>query len=110
MEAGLPIGYGAGTAELLGLAGDEARVRHFDIADGDLTRAYVEWLSLLRHIANAPDYEWTRWAALKCETAKIVEKHSASSNTMLYRKLPPLTPKQRHERPKHYLMRHMRSY
>lgn len=32
---------------------------------GDIERAILEWHSLLRHIANAPNDSWDRWIALK---------------------------------------------
>ncbi|NBV85256.1 MAG: hypothetical protein EBS01_03090 [Verrucomicrobia bacterium] len=32
---------------------------------GDIERALLEWRSLLRHIANAPEYDWERWTALR---------------------------------------------
>ncbi len=38
---------------------------------GDVERALMEWRSLLRHIAAAPDLEWERWMALKSSRAGI---------------------------------------
>lgn len=32
---------------------------------GDVERAILEWRSLIRHIAYAPDYPWDRWMELK---------------------------------------------
>jgi len=113
LEAGLPIGYGEGTAELLGLVehtvapAAPAHFRHLPapVAEGDISRAYIEWLSLLRHLVHAPHHDWDRWLALKAHAALLLEKHTAASHASLHRKLPPLTPKQRHERPRHYLVR-----
>ena len=38
---------------------------------GDIERALLEWRSLLRHIAHAPDYDWARWISLR-EGAKAL--------------------------------------
>lgn len=108
LEAGLPLGYGEGTAELLGLipntpASDGGIAK--SVAEGDLTRAFVEWLSLLRHIKHAPEYDWPRWMALKEAAGRVLEQHMATARDTLHPKLPPLTPKQKHERPRHYILR-----
>jgi superfamily II DNA/RNA helicase len=105
MEAGLPLGYGEGTAELLGLIAGlapETTTRGItqDVAEGDLTRAFIEWLSLLRHITRAPDFDWPRWTKLKEAAAQVLEQHLAASRDSLHPKLPPLTAKQKHDRPR----------
>src|SRR5262249_42323301 len=83
LEAGLPLGYGEGTAELLRItsAGPPVTPRGLqgEIAEGDLRRAYVEWLSLLRHITHAPDHDWQRWRELKTMAAKFLEEHLAQA-------------------------------
>ncbi|MFZ4764859.1 MAG: hypothetical protein ACOYMN_07865 [Roseimicrobium sp.] len=109
LEAGLPLGYGEHTAELLGLiAGVEPSNRGLtrEVAEGDLSRAYVEWLSLLRHITHAPHLDWPRWLAFKAFAKQALDQHLAASRATLRPKLPPLTPKQKHERPRHYILRH----
>ncbi len=110
LESGLPIGYGAGTTELLGLmesgtALTSVSVHSPDIADGDLNRAYIEWLSLLRHIANAPAHDWKRWMDFKALARTVLERHLLISQGTLHPRLPALTPKQKHDKPRHYLMR-----
>ena len=108
LEAGLPLGYGEGTAELLGLiAGVEPSNRGLttEVAEGDLSRAFIEWLSLLRHITHAPEHDWPRWMSFRQAAGQVLEKHLASSRESLHPKLPPLTAKQKHERPRHYILR-----
>ncbi len=57
LDAGLPCGYGEGTAEiLLGLAPAAPQ-----IGPGDLERALTEWISLLRQVTHAPPLPWDRW-------------------------------------------------
>jgi hypothetical protein len=108
LEAGLPLGYGEGTAELLGLiAGVEPSHLSLttEVAEGDLSRAFIEWLSLLRHITHAPDFDWPRWMRLKETAGAVLEKYFAASRETLRPTLPPLTAKQKHQRPRHYVLR-----
>ena len=109
LEAGLPLGYGEGTAELLGLIAGVVHAPHEKsgraVAEGDLTRAFIEWLSLLRHVTRAPKHEWSRWTALKEAAGHELEKHLSAAQATLHAKLPALTPKQKHDRPRHHLAR-----
>jgi hypothetical protein len=108
LENGLPVDYGEGAAELLGTLlhpeKTESRELQHDIAEGDISRAYVEWLSLLRHITHAPAHPWRRWTALQEETKRVLKHHEKTMRHLFYLDLPPLTNKQRHGKPRHYLM------
>jgi len=92
LENGLPVDYGEGVAELLDamLHPEQPGAQDLKagIAEGDISRAYVEWLSLLRHVSHAPEHPWKRWIALK-DAAKTILK---------------LTNKQKHGKTRHYLM------
>lgn len=108
LEHGLPVDYGEGAAELLDamLHPEQPGAQDLKagIAEGDISRAYVEWLSLLRHITHAPDHPWKRWSALK-EAAKAVLKHHTKTLCHFFHlDLPPLTNKQKHGKTRHYLM------
>ncbi len=101
LEHGLPPAYGAGAAEaLIDLAGQPARIQHIagdDLSDGDVERARLEWRSLLRHIARAPEIAGQhRWNELRHLAAIESER---IPTTPSYRTLPPLTglQLQRHE-------------
>jgi hypothetical protein len=39
---------------------------------GDVERALMEWRSILRHIAAAPDLEWERWRVLKLAAQELL--------------------------------------
>lgn len=69
LEFGIPTEYGAGASEALrGIieAGiPKAQFLSDTLRVGDIERALLEWRSLLRHIAHAPEYPWDRWTALK---------------------------------------------
>lgn len=108
LENGLPTDYGEGAAELLDTLlhpeRSDTRELRQGIAEGDISRAYVEWLSLLRHIHHAPSHPWRRWQALKEEAQRALKKHDKTLRHLFHLDLPPLTNKQRHGKPKHYLM------
>jgi superfamily II DNA/RNA helicase len=68
LEAGLPCGYGEGTAEML-----TSQSKHGSpaahVGTGDLERALTEWLSLLRQVKQAPELDWDRWLRFKAVCA-----------------------------------------
>ncbi|MCB1227753.1 MAG: DEAD/DEAH box helicase [Verrucomicrobiales bacterium] len=109
LESGLPLDYGDGAAEVLdamlhpGAPG--ALERRRGVAEGDLSRCYIEWVSLLRHVTHAPDHAWERWMGLKAEAARILSHHSATLRHLFHLELPPLTNKQRTTRTRHSLLR-----
>jgi hypothetical protein len=77
LELGVPLDYGAGANDVVREMVTHATPRQKFITDllrhGDVERALIEWRSLLRHIASAPDYEWDRWMELKRLAAHYVE-------------------------------------
>ena len=74
LEMGVPPAYGAGAAEIVRAIIQDQTSRHRLVNDflrhGDIERAIAEWRSLLRHIANAPDYSCDRWRALRNASAQ----------------------------------------
>jgi hypothetical protein len=108
LENGLPIDYGEGAAELLDamLYPEQPGAQDLKagIAEGDISRAYVEWLSLLRHISHAPDHPWKRWIALKEAAKAVLKHHTKTLRHFFHLDLPPLTNKQKHGKTRHYLM------
>ncbi len=108
LDNGLPDDYGEGAAELLdALLHPEqpgAQDLKAGIAEGDISRAYVEWLSLLRHITHAPDHPWRRWRELKEAAKQTLKHHTKTLRHFFHLDLPPLTNKQRHGKTRHYLM------
>jgi len=108
LENGLPTDYGEGAAELLDAMLHPEQPGAHDlkagIAEGDISRAYVEWLSLLRHISHAPDHPWKRWIALKEAAKAVLKHHTKTLRHFFHLDLPPLTNKQKHGKTRHYLM------
>ncbi len=109
LESGLPPDYGEGTSELLDAMlhpekGGDRDLRPADVAEGDISRAYIEWLSLLRHIIHAPQHPWRRWQALQEECTRALKHHGKALRHLFYLDLPPLTNKQKHGKTRHHLM------
>jgi superfamily II DNA/RNA helicase len=74
LEMGVPVHYGAGASEVIHEVVKNASGRYKITSEslryGDIERAQMEWRSLLRHTAAAPDFEWERWRELKAAAAQ----------------------------------------
>ncbi|HEX3818232.1 MAG TPA: hypothetical protein VHW03_08080, partial [Chthoniobacterales bacterium] len=78
LEMGVPVHYGAGASEVVreifANPGGRYKLTSDSLRHGDVERALMEWRSLLRHTAAAPDLEWNRWMALKKTAAGLLER------------------------------------
>ena len=76
LEMGVPYGYGAGASEAIRSVAEHGIPKQKLLTEslrlGDIERAFIEWRSLLRHIAFAPDYPWERWLELKGATREAM--------------------------------------
>jgi len=94
-QMGVPLDYGAGASEVIREMVEHSTPQQKFLTDslrqGDIERALIEWRSLLRHVASAPDYDWTRWRELKKGAGRFME----STASPLLPDLPPLTSAQR---------------
>jgi len=85
LRLGLPPHYGEGAAELIvhllegALPRLLGRLGQADFGPGDVERAYVEWLSLLRHLRHAPEIDDSRWRELKAAAAAESDRRDRSS-------------------------------
>lgn len=85
LRLGLPTTYGEGAAEVvqLWLEGKThllfSKSSTLDFGPGDVERAFVEWLSFLRHVRYAPDADIPRWSELKQKAAELSLKHDRTS-------------------------------
>ena len=90
LQMGVPVHYGAGAAEVIRALvenpGNRYRSSNELLRPGDIERALMEWRSLLRHTAAAPDLDWARWGELKERAGELLGK--TSSPTVL--EFPPL--------------------
>ncbi len=107
LVGGLPSDYGDGAAEVIGALASGDRRSSLEIArtfaEGDVARVFIEWLSLIRHVVNAPTHSWTRWQELQEECDKMLKRHSKTLRHLFHLDLPPLTAKQRSGRVRHVL-------
>lgn len=76
LEMGVPIHYGSGASEVIRevITNPTGRykITSESLRHGDVERALMEWRSLIRHIAGAPDLDWDRWRALQAATAEFL--------------------------------------
>lgn len=106
LHLGLPPQYGESAAELIPilLAGKlgqlTAGATVLDFGPGDVERAYIEWLSLLRHLRNAPDLEHPRWMDLKSAARSELRRHEGRTPLA---SLPELSPVLLQKPPQHGL-------
>jgi hypothetical protein len=98
LEMGVPVNYGAGASEvvreIIEHGSSKQKLLTESLRPGDIERAVVEWRSLVRHIALAPDFPMERWSALKEACGKFVE--NAAGNSIPH--LPELLPAQTQRR------------
>lgn len=105
LEAGLPVGYGESTCEMLGLQ-PHVQIEHLPklLQQGDALRAYVEWLSLLRHLSETPKLDLPRYETLKQLASRRLSLELKQAGPLLHPVLPPLSSKQKHGKTRHYFM------
>jgi superfamily II DNA/RNA helicase len=90
LENGVPPKYGAGAEQIVASVHknpQNKQVRTTDLlGPGDIDRVIIEWRSLLRQIAHAPDLDWPRWRALQALARTILNETASPTLT----DLPPL--------------------
>lgn len=95
LENGLPLDYGAGAEEVVAAVHRDPASKHEWVSDklgiGDIDRTIIEWRSLLRQIAHAPELEWDRWRELRERAGRVLNETESPTVT----DLPPLEHEQR---------------
>ncbi|MBL9117856.1 MAG: DEAD/DEAH box helicase [Verrucomicrobiaceae bacterium] len=108
LNNGLPLDYGEGAAEVIAslLHKESHRNLGYDrgFGEGDISRAYLEWVSLIRHIVHAPSHSWSRWHDLQAECTKSLKAHTSALRHLFHLDVPPLTAKQKHGKVMHHLL------
>ncbi len=91
LENGLPPKYGAGAEQIVAAVHKNPLSKQGWISDlvglGDIDRVIIEWRSMLRQIAHAPDLDWPRWRALQDMAKTILNETESPTLT----DLPPLS-------------------
>jgi superfamily II DNA/RNA helicase len=89
LENGVPPKYGAGAEQVVASVHKNPANKQFWITDllgaGDIDRIIIEWRSLLRQIAHAPDLDWPRWRELQTLARKILNETESPTLTELPR-------------------------
>jgi superfamily II DNA/RNA helicase len=84
LENGVPVGYGAGADQIVASVHKDPLAKHGWVTEllgpGDIDRVIIEWRSLLRQIAHAPELDWPRWRALQAMAKAIL--HETESPTL----------------------------
>ncbi len=87
LELGIPPGFGEGTADCLMdwiIKGQKPDLKAAEyLGSGDIERAKTEWLSLLRHIRHAPNYDWDRWIELKECAIDLLDRYAPEAKSVL---------------------------
>lgn len=90
LENGVPPKYGSGAEQVVAGVHKNPNAKHAWVTEflgaGDVDRVIIEWRSLLRQIAHAPDLEWERWRALQKLAKEILRETESPTLT----DLPPL--------------------
>jgi superfamily II DNA/RNA helicase len=90
LENGVPPKYGAGAERVVTSVHKNPQNKQIWLTDvlgaGDIDRIIIEWRSLLRQIAHAPELDWARWRALQAMARGILNETESPTMT----NLPPL--------------------
>jgi superfamily II DNA/RNA helicase len=90
LENGVPPKYGSGAEQVVTAVHKNPLNKNAWVTDlvgaGDIDRVIIEWRSLLRQIAHAPELEWARWRALQALAKGILNETESPTMT----NLPPL--------------------
>jgi hypothetical protein len=90
LENGVPPKYGAGAEQVVASVHKNPMNKQVWITDllgpGDIDRVIIEWRSLLRQIAHAPELNWPRWRAFQALAKGILNETESPTMT----ELPPL--------------------
>lgn len=90
LDNGVPPEYGAGAEEIAADVhrdplGKNGWVTEF-LGVGDIDRMIIEWRSVLRQVAHAPDLDWPRWRDFQARAKAILRETDSPTLT----DLPPL--------------------
>jgi superfamily II DNA/RNA helicase len=90
LENGLPPKYGAGASEIVAAVHKNPLSKQSWVTDllgvGDIDRIIIEWRSLMRRIAHAPELDLPRWMELQTLAKTILNETESPTLTAL----PPL--------------------
>jgi hypothetical protein len=87
LENGVPPKYGSGAEQIVASVHKNPLNKPGWINDlvgaGDIDRIIIEWRSLLRQIAHAPELDWPRWRALQAMARAFLKETESPTLTNL---------------------------
>jgi superfamily II DNA/RNA helicase len=87
LENGMPPKYGAGAEEIVASVHKNPTTKQAWINElvgaGDIDRVIIEWRSLLRQIAHAPELDWPRWEGLQKIARTFLNETESPTMTQL---------------------------
>ena len=87
LENGVPPKYGAGAEQVVASVHKNPLNKHGWVTEllgaGDIDRVIIEWRSLLRQIAHAPELDWPRWRAFQAMAKGILNETESPTMTEL---------------------------
>ncbi len=90
LDAGIPPRYGSGAEQVVAAVHKDPLSKHGwtneILGAGDIDRVIIEWRSLLRQTAHAPELDWSRWRQLQEAAKGILQETESPTITTL----PPL--------------------
>ena len=90
LENGVPPKYGSGAEQIVAGIHKNPQSKHGWVTEllgaGDIDRIIIEWRSLLRQIAHAPELDWPRWKSLRALAKATLRETESPTIT----DLPPL--------------------
>ncbi len=90
LENGVPPKYGSGAEQVVAGVHKNPLSKHAWVTEllgaGDIDRIIIEWRSMMRQIAHAPDMDWARWRELQTAAKNILQETESPTLT----DLPPL--------------------
>lgn len=90
LENGVPPKYGAGAEQVVAAVHEDPAAKHAWVTEllgpGDIDRVIIEWRSLLRQIAHAPELDWPRWGEFQDLARRTLNETTSPTLT----DLPPL--------------------
>jgi len=90
LENGVPPKYGAGAEQVVAAVHRDPLSKHGWVNEilgaGDIDRVIIEWRSILRQVAHAPELDWPPWTELQRRAREILNETESPTIT----ELPPL--------------------
>ncbi|MEP6662637.1 MAG: DEAD/DEAH box helicase, partial [Verrucomicrobiota bacterium] len=87
LENGAPPKYGSGAEQVVAGIHKNPLSKHAWVTEllgaGDIDRVIIEWRSMMRQIAHAPELDWPRWLELQSRAKNILQETESPTMSVL---------------------------